>query len=199
MKKSIIVLLLALFLIACNNTPKDEVMTSEDAILNDDNIMISTKTQEPYTGTITKYHENGKIQGVLSYREGLRHGESKAFYESGQILISMNLKDGVVHGDLIRYHENGKIAGASHYIDGKVHGKTQDYYEDGQPERIMTSENGELHGDFIEYYPNGNISLKAVYEHNRINGDATMYYEDGRIKQIEHYIFGALMKTETFE
>jgi len=75
--------------------------------------------KEPYTGEVVEYYDNGKVEGKMSFLNGVQHGEEVWYYENGQIEIQRTYKNGHRHGEFITYFENGEIEDRIVYIDGK--------------------------------------------------------------------------------
>ncbi len=58
------------------------------------------------------------------------------FYESGNIWMEENYKNGLKHGKLTWYYENGQIEREGIYNDGKRSGEFVEYENNGRVKRI---------------------------------------------------------------
>ncbi|SFH06032.1 toxin-antitoxin system YwqK family antitoxin [Pedobacter insulae] len=99
-------------------------------------------------GKYEEFNQNGQLKYTVNFSDGKISGESKSFYETGEVY------------EVCKYDNNGyRIATTSYHIDGKL--KSKMYYQNGKPQ-----------GDFIAYFPYGEISDKGKY----INGDKDGYW-----------------------
>jgi len=86
------------------------------------------------------------------YKHGIMHGNSKTYYQHGQLFEDGEFRDGVPHGPVTTYHEDGQIKTKGQYKDGRMHGKwlirNMDYIDsDGRlhcKEFTDTIDDGEL-------------------------------------------------------
>ena len=88
--------------------------------------------QEPFTGVVERYYENGQLASRENYKAGERDGLRELYFESGQLEIRSNWKAGEPDGLVENYFENGQLSIRSIYKAGKLDGLTEHYFESGE-------------------------------------------------------------------
>lgn len=68
----------------------------------------------------TSYHINGVVDTIIEYKNGVKHGEKKIFYDDGQLKESSNWKRGKVHGYYQNWNRNGLLNEYQLYENGKL-------------------------------------------------------------------------------
>jgi antitoxin component YwqK of YwqJK toxin-antitoxin module len=93
----IIVILCLVLLVSCSQEP--EVVTGPFVFKND--ITYDQNTNEPITGIVEEFYENGQLHVRRHYKEGKRDGVHEEFHVNGQLSNRGNYKDGKQDG----FHE----------------------------------------------------------------------------------------------
>ena len=83
-----------LLLIPCADS--QEVVTGPFEIR--ENIIYHEATNEPVTGTVEEFYENGQLKERRNYRDGVREGAWEYFHPNGQLWSRGNSKDGRPEG-----------------------------------------------------------------------------------------------------
>lgn len=114
-----------------------------------------------------KYYENGIIENEIHYKDNLKHGTCKSYYENGNF----------------RYEEN--------YIDGKKDGKQIYYYMNGFESRKCRYKNNIPIFFWYEYDSDGNEIFKIDYWNgikksvmDYKSSKFIVYYKNEKIKSI---------------
>ena len=97
-------------------------------------------------------------------KNGLLDGESREYYEEGDIQSVSSFKNNVADGIFISYYQNGNIKDKQNYKNGNAEGEGLFYYENGQLEEKYFMKNGKLDGEAINYFEDGKIRHKAIYK-----------------------------------
>lgn len=140
--KLLVVLLLPLALIACEQKPLEPV--SADKTIMRDGMRSYRDTDKPVTGIVRNYYANGQLLIETSYVDGEKDGSSKIFHENGQVRVNVNYKEGSL-GDIVEFfHENGQLTFrilTTHNDEGD-HGLQERFDENGklQGRKLLTSE-----------------------------------------------------------
>ncbi|GHB76923.1 toxin-antitoxin system YwqK family antitoxin [Persicitalea jodogahamensis] len=87
---------------------------------------------EPFSGFILKKYENGSVNSVGSYFQGMQHGVSKSFYPNGKLRDSRMYKENVSYGRHFGYWENGNRKFDFVYYNDKREGLQKQWYESGE-------------------------------------------------------------------
>ena len=117
-----------------------------------------------YSGESKLYYDNGQLWCQLFYKDGELHGERKEYYENGQLSRQYFYKNGLLHGEYKEYYENGQLWCQSFYKDGKLDGEYKWYYGNGQLRCQRFYKDGLPHGEYKEYYENGQLMCQRFYK-----------------------------------
>lgn len=101
-------------------------------------------------------------------KDNLKHGETKMFYESGEVASVTTFVDNIEKGEQFTYYKNGNLS--SKYVQ-PGDGSFVDYYQ---------------------YYPNGQLS---VYAKRLVNGEINIYESLGNRTYDLLYKNGELIDT----
>lgn len=155
------------------------------------------------------YHENGNIEMILLYTNGVL-GIVREYFEDGS-LRSVYLSDSKKQVSVkvfVEYHENGVLKKelvkddeegqeyeeydfegtrtlTSRYRDGKRNGHWVSYYKNGRVKGESTWKDDGLEGESIEYYPNGKKHYVDTYENRKVV-KMIKYRRNGELEQL-HY------------
>ncbi len=116
---------------------------------------------------LTRYWENGRVMQTIPYQNGLRHGQSKYFRDSGALWAEYPFADGQISGQVVVYHENGKINHRVPVVDGKHQGQFESFFANGQPRVRGTKKRGVWDGERTEWDEEGNV----VKQHRFVDGE----------------------------
>lgn len=125
MKKSVIIILVAIIFISCQD--KNEIILSK--------------------------HENGQTHELLTLNRPITKdsiGVKTIFFETGELQCEGGYKKGRRDGEWICYHRNKKVKWKGTYKKGEENGNIYCQYEDGSWKKLR-SENGKREGQTIEY------------------------------------------------
>ncbi|MAJ44240.1 MAG: hypothetical protein CMF96_05775 [Candidatus Marinimicrobia bacterium] len=78
---------------------------------------------EGYTGTWIEYHDNGVLNSVIQYMNGLKHGKANYYDENERLTRTERYLSGKKHGKWIWHGENNRVKEAGYYNMNKKHGK----------------------------------------------------------------------------
>ena len=147
---------------------------------------------EPYTGSVIKFHtnktkaeiyslKNGKLQGLwrewnaegqminqAKYRNGRLHGAFLQFRSDGSREFEVTFVDGVENGPFKRWFKNGKLWVKENYFAGKLDGVSKIFYSDGKLQMQSIYQSGKKNGLENSWYDNGKIRWEIVYEEGNI-------------------------------
>jgi len=126
------------------------------------------KTTRVPHGTAVAFFQNGAIEKVAQYKEGLLEGEMKVFYPSSALAID------------------------AHFSKGKNHGRAVAYYEGGEKQEEAFYKEGLLEGEFYKYHPNGTKALLVTYVKGVAHGIAMEWYDTGVLRSELNYVDGVL-------
>ena len=85
-----------------------------DLVYDDEN------TQNPFTGVMEDFHNNGQLWERINYKNGEPEGLHESFHKNGQLRWIRNYKNGKEHGFTEQFDENGTLTGTVEYKDGEL-------------------------------------------------------------------------------
>ena len=133
---------------------------------------------------ITDEFPNGLLKQYFIYNKNrLLDGESREYYEEGDIKTISHFKNDIPDGVFISYYQNGNIENKYAYVNGQANGECFSYYENGKLEERYFLKNGEIDGEAFAYYPSGKLRGKEVQKLGKREGESIIYHENGNIKQ----------------
>jgi len=133
---------------------------------------------------ITDEFLNGLLKQYFIYnKNGLLDGESREYYEEGDIKSISHFKNHIPDGVFISYYQNGNMEEKYAYVNGQANGECLSYYENGKLEERYFLKNGEIDGEAFAYYPSGKLRGKEVQKLGKREGESIIYHENGNIKQ----------------
>ena len=176
-----------------------------------DNASFSILTDINYNSNsheiVTDEFPNGLLKQYFTFnKDGLLDGESRQYYEEGEIKSVSPFKNNVANGTFISYYQNGNIKEKHTYKDGNEEGEGIFYYENGKLEEKYFMKNGKLDGEAINYFEDGKIKNKAifkdgvtleeeVYKDNEVRKNT---FKNGEIVKQDIYSKNKILKAKKF-
>lgn len=131
--------------------------------------------QSIFVGKGALYHRNGRTKEEFTRNmQGQYHGEYKTYYENGEVQTMGYFENGVLQGEVRLYDANGILQSSRNYQDGQPYGEVQIFHPDGKPSQIFHINNGLIEGDVITYDERGIESGRNTF----INGLPSGYYSN---------------------
>ena len=113
---------------------------------------------------ITDEFPNGLLKQYFIYNKNrLLDGESREYYEEGDIKSISHFKNHIPDGVFISYYPNGNMEEKYAYVNGQANGECFSYYENGKLEERYFLKNGEIDGEAFAYYPSGKLEVKDFF------------------------------------
>lgn len=136
--------------------------------------------------------KSGKIKKTITFRTGVRHGPSIAYYDNGQIFIEQRFDNGLLSGPYREFYENGQLQLEKHYYKDLLQGRYTRYYKSGRKKIQKNYERDILHGIYVSYVdkPSSPISEKGKYALGRKVGLWQKWSSTGAPVREEHFING---------
>lgn len=98
------------------------------------------------------YNQYGTLTRVTNYAEGaLLDGESKDYFDNGQLKIKRFYKDDKAEGYFVQYYHTGAKYSEGYFSEGDLVGEWIFYNEDGSVESTQYYLGDEFHGDMVSY------------------------------------------------
>jgi antitoxin component YwqK of YwqJK toxin-antitoxin module len=131
------------------------VTITEDEIRPD--IFYTDMSSRPFTGKCrVVFGDTGLVKEEFIYKQGILHGESKAWYK------------------------NGKMRRKGYYSQGRISGKWEFWDIRGNKTVEANYKNDTLNGSYMLLYSNGKVREKGQFADNRRTGQWFYYNENGQ-------------------
>ena len=114
------------------------------------------------TATLSIKNAGGKIIYEESYKDGLRHGVKKVYFNNGNLQEEYHYDMGDFEGPYAVYYRDGKVRSRGSYKDDELEGKVETFRADGSPEKAEEYRMGSRHGKAI-YYLKGNVRKEYTF------------------------------------
>ena len=180
-------------------------------------VVISTLLQAEL---FTEHFNSGVVKSRIEYKDGTRtptskgikQGQEKVYYETGELAYEVNNVNGQRDGKLTWYDRDGNILEILHYQKGKRHGVNKLFFSDGTLRSEVTYLFDKKEGPYKEYFSNGDLAMEVNYKNGRKEGIQKEYHPGGKLSSEVTYINGykegeqkwydqngTLIKTEMFK
>ena len=126
--------------------------------------------------------QGGKKRWVYNYVDGVRVGQAKEYYESGELHVVCDYENNKRNGKIIGYYLSGKVMFTGTEKNDEENGEFRFYATEGHLDRIETYKDSEKTGPFKFYYKSGALYSEGNNVNNRLHGVVKKYEEDGTLK-----------------
>jgi len=118
-----------------------------------------------------------------------------AQYDSTEIVLRVNLRDGRFHGDFEDFDPEGVEEGlviyqTGTYRNGLREGPHEYFYPSGVFRGRGTYKNGLQEGPYESYYENGELRSRTDWMADELDGPSEFYYESGELRNRTNYVAG---------
>ena len=131
---------------------------------------------EPYSGWAKKLYESGQVRVLFQFKDGKFDGPYNAWHENGQKSVEATFKDGEPVGLMTQWYENGQKKEESIYKNGKEDGLRTQWHENGQKEDETTFKDGKEDGLRTQWHENGQKWLEKTFEDGVWLGGSEKYW-----------------------
>lgn len=135
-------------------------------------------------GESIHYFENGRIEAVSHYKNGVLDGPYKQYNAAGVLVSQGTYVRGASEGNWKVYYDNGVLRSEVNRRANEIEGPVKTFYANGNPEVVATKIKGNAHGVWEEYHKNGVRRLRSSYEHGIENGVRETFFQNGAPKEI---------------
>jgi len=173
-------------------TGQTVIKDSEESnlITVDENGFVNFKNQL-FNGTEKGFYPVSKISGKEkkdksrnleyegSYKDGIREGLWKWWYENEQLSIEAYYKNGKLEGFYRAWHNNGQLLLETNYKSGEENGVFKRWYESGQLKEQGINKIGIAEGLYREWHENGQLMREANLKEGYADGLSKIWHENG--------------------
>jgi antitoxin component YwqK of YwqJK toxin-antitoxin module len=161
-----------------------------------DRVMYSVETGEPFNGTYTLDHENGKpfIRG--EYRNGLKEGRWVSYDSLGNLKSEESFIRDRWEGVRKTYFSNGLVEREMGFKNGVGEGVQKEYYDNGKLKVSFTFVNGQKEGKWLYYHSNGKKWEEGNFKSDLYDGKWTTWNEEGKKNLIRKFEKDKMIKEQ---
>lgn len=113
------------------------------------------------TGNIKVYYDNGQLKSEQTPEYG------KIFYRSGQIYLESKLENGVFEGKVKEYYEGGNIRSETDYVLGRKNGLSVYFFENGKTAYEFSFSDDKYSGLSKAYLESGRQVFEIIYNNDK--------------------------------
>lgn len=121
------------------------------------------KGDVPYTGNYIAKFDNGEPRIEMNLLNGLKEGEVKVYFETGELNEIRFYKNNVMDGTWLTYNENKVKVAEAHYRNGKKDGKWYIWDDNGKVIYELEYSAGEKTGTWKNYDKDGKVVSERNY------------------------------------
>jgi len=99
-------------------------------------------------GLMKSFYQSGKLRQTFWYENGLREDSAKWYYEEGQVFRSTPYRNDTINGMQQQYYRNGRLKARMNYVKGL---------------RTTSLEEFTMEGKLIQGYPDLVVNIKDEY------------------------------------
>jgi antitoxin component YwqK of YwqJK toxin-antitoxin module len=103
------------------------------------------------------------------------------FNNTNQVKAKFTYKNGVLHGESLAWYKSGQIRRRGYYCKGLISGKWEFWDEAGNKTIEANYESDNLNGPYISLYANGVVKEKGAFSGNRRFGEWNLYNKEGQL------------------
>lgn len=93
-------------------------------------------------GQQIRYYDNGNVKCEFNYHNGKLYGTMKEYNENGELNIITTYENGIKNGEQTYYYNNGNPQKITPYHNDKINGTLQEFNESGIPIYLCEYDNG---------------------------------------------------------
>jgi antitoxin component YwqK of YwqJK toxin-antitoxin module len=140
-------------------------------------------------GVQREYDADSVLISESEYKNGKRHGRHQ-LWRRGTLFVSLEFKEGVLHGQSCMYYANGQARECIPYVDGKIQGEVLTWFTDGLPKGKYKYRNSKRIGKAEGWWRNGKLRFSLSYIGNQKNGSQKTWHQNGKLHEVSYWILG---------
>ena len=139
--------------------------------------------QNKPTGEWKRYHENGKIKALMTYRPNSERVFASLFDEGGK-LYAKGVFEGTLRDSTWNFYSGELLVSVENYHLGKKEGQAVGFDQNGKKIWERELKNDLPDGNEVQYDPSGIKRKEIFYKEGKKSGPAFFYDENG-VKTLE--------------
>jgi antitoxin component YwqK of YwqJK toxin-antitoxin module len=166
------------FFLTCDENSDD---TPESSLTIRDNVIYKNGSDIPFTGREKAQVENKIIEYDIV--DGLKHGDFRLYYESGNIEITGQIDKNRNIGKWQYFYESGQMESEGNFVDDLPEGEWKWYYRSGGIREQGSFEGGKRVGLWKQFDESGNV----IKEEEVLDSDS-LNTETDHLEKLKNYL-----------
>ena len=130
-------------------------------------------------GHYVEYYENGALKYDGKFKDDIYHDDSGTYVDlNGEMYYLGPFRNGIREGEGKEYYNNGEKKYEGNFSNNEYNGKGTLFYESGKKQYEGYFENGKKEGEGTEYYESGKIKYHGTFSNDQYNDKNGMFYEE---------------------
>ena len=101
------------------------------------------------------------------------------YFSENRIIYDEQMTNGIKHGKSKKYYDTGEIWEETNWVNGKQEGNYEVFFKNGKPFFQCKMKNNQRNGLCLTYFQNGRVELEACYKNGLHDGEWRYYNENG--------------------
>jgi antitoxin component YwqK of YwqJK toxin-antitoxin module len=152
-------------------------------------------TQKDSVWNYYSYYEK-KLNGKEKFVNGKKEGISVIYYSSGKKSQELEYKNDIKHGVWRQFYENGSLKILTAYNNGKRTGNFVVNYPDGKPEWKGKYVNDVKEGKWINYNPDGSVYSEIEFENGIAKNSEELNMKESKMLELIDKLKGSIPEPE---
>ncbi len=114
------------------------------------------------------YFSESRLVSEENFNNGIKHGLSRKFYDSGEVLEEADWNNGKQEGNYRVFFKNGEPFMQCSMNNNQRNGRCLSYFQNGKVELEANYKNGLRHGTWKYYDENGVLWYELEYENGKL-------------------------------
>ena len=132
-------------------------------------------------GLFRSWWNNGQLEGEGHYKDGDVFGLVRSWHRNGKLEAEINTKDGKMDGLSRSWHPNGQLGDERNYKSDQQEGLQRSWYSNGQLKQETNVKDGKQDRVWKKWYENGQLWVENNYKNGMPDGLVREWYENGQL------------------
>ncbi len=150
-------------------------------------------------GEEQQFYPSGALKWKYTLEDGKREGKGYTYYEDGSMEQVSHWKNGLKDGTTTSFYRNGKKRLEANFVKGHQEGEVVLYDSLGSIRGRQNYSKSLLKGPFQTFYPSGALKIEGNYSDGGNTSTAFEYFESGRHKAYIHTKYDSLIYKKDFD
>ena len=133
-----------------------------------DGVLYASGESRPFQGELVEYYPDKARKLTIEIKDGRLHGRSLGWYPNGQMEVEERFLAGISHGTRTRWHENGNVRSVAQIEQGKVIGSFTEWHDNGQKAAEMALRDGKPDGVVEAWHPSGRPKSRSEFQNGEL-------------------------------